>query len=61
MYWMVAFKIHRLMNHYLNKRHIEGIMRFENHFYHECFSQYFKDGQRVSSFPLNNLHNEVRN
>ena len=50
MYWMVAFKILEF-----------DAVRFANHFYHECFPQYFEGCPRVSSFHLNNLDNEVGN
>ena len=49
------------MHHYLKKREIEAVLRFGNHFYHECFLQYFEGCPRVSSFHLNNLDNEVDN
>ena len=41
-FWMVAFKIMYLMHHYLKKRQIEAILRFENHFYRECFPNILK-------------------
>ena len=50
-----------LMHHYLKKRQIESIVRFDNHSYHECFLQYFEGYPRESSFHLNNLDNEVGN
>ena len=50
-----------LMYHYLTKCLIEAILRSGNHFYNECFLQYFEVCLRLSSFHLNNLNNEVRN
>ena len=50
-----------LMLHFLKKRQIEAILRSGNHFYYECFLQYFEGCPRVSSFHLNNLDNEVGN
>ena len=49
------------MHHYLKKRQLETTLRFGNHFYHECFLQYFEGYPRVSPFHLNNLDNEVGN
>ena len=49
------------MHHYLEKRQIEAVLRFGNHFYHGYFLQYFEGCPRVSSFHLNNLDNEVGN
>ena len=50
-----------LMHHYMKKRQIEAILRYGNHFYHECFLQYFGGCPRVSSLHLNNLDNGVGN
>ena len=49
------------MYYYLTKCLIEAILRSGNHFYHECFLQYFEVCRRTSSFHLNNLNNEVCN
>ena len=49
------------MHHYLKKRQIEAILRFGDHFYHECFLQYFEGCPRESSFHLNDLVNKVGN
>ena len=50
-----------LMHHYLKKRQIEAILRFKNHFYHECFLQYVEGCPRVFSFHLNHLDSEGSN
>ena len=31
-----------LMHHFLNKRQTEAVLKFGNHFYRECFLQYFE-------------------
>ena len=49
------------MHHYLRKRQIEAVRRSGNHFYYECFLQYFEGFPTVSSFHLNKLDNEVGN
>ena len=52
--------------HHLKKRQTEVILKANhtitieaNHFYYECFLQYFEGCPRVSSFHLSNLDNEV--
>ena len=57
MYWMVAFKIHVFDASLFEKM----ILRFENHFHHKCFLQYFEGCPRVFSFHLNNLDDEEGN
>ena len=61
MCWMVAFRIHVFDTSlfYLIETPIRTILRFGNHFYHECFLQHFEGCAGVSFFHLNNFDNEV--
>ena len=48
------------MHDYLEKRQIEAILRFGNHFYH-VFSSTLKVVQECPTLLVNNLDNEVCN
>ena len=61
MYWMVAFKIYVFDASLFEETPNRSNSEIWNHFYHECFLQYFEGCPRVSSFHLNNLDNEVGN
>ena len=58
---MVTSKIHTFDASLFEETPNRVILRFGNHFYHECFLQFFKGCSIVSALHLNYVDNEVGN